>query len=102
MLLHQVQRVRIAGQEKRLRLILVLRETNVESGSAESLTPTLIERFLFFFYFGNDALKWISEVQSDCLKGRRGIAQVLKMAARHCASLTKVSSTRQHLKGSFL
>lgn len=51
MLLHQVQRVRIAGQEKRLRLILVLRETNVESGSAESLTPTLIERFLFVFFF---------------------------------------------------
>lgn len=36
--------MRKAGQEKRLRLILVLRATNVESGSAESLTATLIEK----------------------------------------------------------
>ncbi len=36
---------------ERLRLILVLRETNVESGPAESSTTTLIEGF----YFGNDA-----------------------------------------------
>lgn len=57
---------------KRLRLILVLRETNVESGPAESSTATLIEGF----YFGNDAFSWISEVQYDCLKRQRGITQV--------------------------
>ena len=33
---------------KRLRLILVLRETNVESGPAESSTTTLIEGFLLW------------------------------------------------------
>lgn len=49
-------------------------------------TTTLIEGF----YFGNDAFSWISEVQYDCLKRQRGITQVLKMAARHCVSLTKV------------
>lgn len=40
--------MRTAGQEKRLRLTLVLRETNVESGEAESLTPTLIDSFSVF------------------------------------------------------
>lgn len=47
----------------------MLRETNVESGPAESSTTTLIEGF--FFNFGNDAFfffPWISEVQYDCLK----------------------------------
>lgn len=47
---------------KSLRLILVLRETNVESGTAS--TTTLIEGV----YFGNDAFSWVSEVPYDCLK----------------------------------
>lgn len=58
---------------KRLRLILVLRETNVESGPAESSTTTLIEGFLLWEWC---LFSWISEVQYDCLKRQRGITQV--------------------------
>lgn len=82
---------------ERLRLILVLRETNVQSGPAESSTTTLIEGF---FTLGMMPFPWISEVQYDCLKRQRRITQSLKVAARHCVSLTKVRFTRRVLKSS--
>ena len=71
---------------KRLRLILVLRATNVESGPAESSTTTLIEGF---FTLGMMPFNGSLRCSMIGLKRRRRIS--LKMAARHCVSLTKVS-----------
>lgn len=71
---------------KRLRLILVLRETNVESGPAESSTTTLIEGFLLWewcLFMDLWGAVWLPQ------KAERDYA-ILKMAARHCVSLTKV------------
>lgn len=55
---------------KRLRLVLVLRETNVESGPAEKSTTTLIEGI----YFGNDAFHGSLRCMI-ALKGKEGLRE---------------------------